>query len=512
MKRILLVDDDTIVRLYLSDVVNWEEHGMEVVGAARNGEEALELVQLYNPDIVLTDICMPKMDGIDLIHRLRKEGYDGVIYVLSCHDEFDMVKNAMQEGADDYLLKNNLNDRSINSIVRKIKNQLDQRQRKSAQMNTLQSLASKGMKAMRRELLEGIANGSLTGTMLQEQMNNAGMQGRFRRLIMVSIRPLGADKEQLDSLLRLCEQRLGQEQAEVLCLGDDALAMLIDLSDEPSEKAAAELCNRLQTVIQRLAEQYLNLQVAMGASAVCEGKDALAVSLKQASLMQENNFYGAGRWRYGIDLRTDSQLPEEAHRFLNELVELLSDADDTTIQRLYTEALKAIKKARVKKETVISWLKECDQMVLLQRTEEYYKKIVFWENLAECADDYIELRNQKQSRRVPETAGPTIRRAVKYIYDHFDEPITQTLVSRHVNLTSTYFSTLFKQEMGVGFSEFVTTIRLEWICNRLTNTSLTIKQISEDAGFPDYPYFCKTFKKMYGISPAEYRKGNMKQG
>ena len=116
MHRVLLADDDTIVRLYLTDIVNWKQYDMEVVGAARDGMEALEMIRRMEPDIVLTDISMPKMDGVQLIRQIRSEGFDGVIDVLSCHDDFDLVKNAMKEGADDYLLKNHLNDRSVTQI------------------------------------------------------------------------------------------------------------------------------------------------------------------------------------------------------------------------------------------------------------------------------------------------------------------------------------------------------------------------------------------------------------
>lgn len=510
MKQILLVDDDTIVRLYLTEIVQWENYGLEVIGAARNGQEALEMVHQFNPDIVLTDISMPKMDGIELIHHLREEGYDGVIHVLSCHDDFELVKNAMKEGADDYLLKNNLNDKSIEMVIQKILEQMEKRQRKSEHLNSLQNMATKGMKVTRSELLSDIVKGKLEASVMEDRMKNAGLKGRYHRLIAVSIRPLGADKEQVDSLLHLCEQRLGQEHAEIILLEEDTLMMLIDLADEPSEQRAADRSNHLQTLIQRLTEQYLNLHVALASSAVCDGKDALADSLRQATLMQENSFYGAGRWRYGINQTCSSEIPEEARRFEGELRELLSDADDTTIRKLYSEALRSFKKASVKKEVVLSWVRDCDQMADIQRQERFYDEAVKLEDLQEIAEEYLQIRNQKKTSMVPETAGPAIRRAVKYIYEHFDEPISQTIVSSHVNLTSTYFSSLFKQEMGLGFSEFVTKLRLEWVCNRLTTTNLTIKQISEDAGFPDYPYFCKTFKKVYQISPAEYRKRNNK--
>lgn len=105
MYRTPIVDDDMIVRMYLKDVIHWEDHGFTIVGIARDGKEALEIVKESDTDLILTDISMPRMNGIQLIQQLRRDKYDGVINVLSCHDDFEFVKSALQEGADDYLLK-----------------------------------------------------------------------------------------------------------------------------------------------------------------------------------------------------------------------------------------------------------------------------------------------------------------------------------------------------------------------------------------------------------------------
>ena len=99
MIKILLVDDDFLVRTFLSRLTNWNAHGYSVVGAAQDGEQALEMAQEYQPDIIITDISMPVMDGITLIRRLKKENNPAKIVVLSCHDDFEYVREAMKLGA-----------------------------------------------------------------------------------------------------------------------------------------------------------------------------------------------------------------------------------------------------------------------------------------------------------------------------------------------------------------------------------------------------------------------------
>lgn len=506
MHSILLVDDDMIVRTYLTEIVKWEEHGFKVVGTARDGEEALELSRSLQPDVVITDISMPRMDGVELIHCLRTEGYDGVIDVMSCHDDFDLVKNAIQGGADDYLLKNHLNEREVREMVKKISSQIEKRQRRSKQFDELQTLASRGMKEMRRELLIGILRGTVDEENMGDMLRNAGLHCSYRRLMTVLIRPIRADQEQVDTLLNLCDQRFQQERADIMYLHRDILCMLIDLTEEPSMKKASDLSERLQTLVQRMSEQYLNLEVAMAASGVCDGKNAIADSLRQANGVILNSFYGAGRWRYGVDRAMADELPEEAKIFTAKLPDLMRDADDRELRNEYEAALMAIKQVRVNQGVVISWMHECDAAVNYRRPEAQYTSMRQWDDYFCCIDEYIAERGRKKRNKIPENASPAIRRAVQYIYAHFDEPISLSLVAQHIHLSSTYFSTLFKSEMGVGFSEFLTALRMEWVCERMKSTSLTIRQISMEAGFPDYPYFCKTFKKLHGTSPAAYRK------
>ena len=282
MHRVLIVDDDTIVRMYLRDIIQWESYGFTVIGLARDGEEALEIVHREQPDVILTDISMPRMNGIELIAHLRRENYDGVINVLSCHDDFELVKSAMQQGADDYLLKNYLSDTAMEEILGKLTEQIRARSRESHQREEIQQLARKGIDVIRRELLESILRGELSETECESRMRQAKLHGRYRRLAAVMIQPTRADREQRSDLLSLCSQRLENEQADILMLHENTMVMLIDLRGISSMAQCMETISRLERMIDRLAQQYLNLELSMAASAVCDGERAIAKALRQA--------------------------------------------------------------------------------------------------------------------------------------------------------------------------------------------------------------------------------------
>lgn len=124
MIKVLLADDDFLVRTFLSRITDWEKHGYKLVGAAQDGEEALRMAKEYEPDIIITDISMPVMDGIELIRRLKEEGNAAVTIVLSCHDDFDYVKEAMKLGANEYVLKNLLTENKLLTLLEEVKSPL----------------------------------------------------------------------------------------------------------------------------------------------------------------------------------------------------------------------------------------------------------------------------------------------------------------------------------------------------------------------------------------------------
>ena len=120
MKRVLIVDDDFLVRTYLKQMIAWEEHGFYIVGDAKNGRDALEILQRDGADILIADVSMPIMDGIELTRRVKQILPQPHILILSCHDDFVYVKEAMKLGIDDYLLKNELSETTLLDALNKI--------------------------------------------------------------------------------------------------------------------------------------------------------------------------------------------------------------------------------------------------------------------------------------------------------------------------------------------------------------------------------------------------------
>ena len=132
MRKALLADDDFLVRSYLKMLSSWEKAGFEIAADVRDGEEALEILEQQEIELVVTDIAMPLMDGIELIREIRKKYPDIYVIVLSCHDEFEYVKKAMKEGADEYVLKSTLNEESLYTFLKAAEENIRKKQEKDS--------------------------------------------------------------------------------------------------------------------------------------------------------------------------------------------------------------------------------------------------------------------------------------------------------------------------------------------------------------------------------------------
>ena len=161
MYRTLVADDDFLVRSYLKTLDSWEKAGYEIVDDAEDGEEAYGFLQKEKIDVLVTDLTMPVMDGIELIRKIREENRDIYIIVLSCHDDFEYVKEAMRLGADEYVLKNSLDEDSLYDTLEKSARLIEKRREKSQEQARTRKLIHLGSHALKYYFFNGLISGML---------------------------------------------------------------------------------------------------------------------------------------------------------------------------------------------------------------------------------------------------------------------------------------------------------------------------------------------------------------
>ncbi|MDF2923289.1 MAG: two-component system response regulator [Paenibacillaceae bacterium] len=528
MTRILIVDDEILVRLSLKTLIPWSEHGFEIVGEARNGKEALELLEKDPCHIVLTDIRMPDMDGLELISRIREKWPYTRCLILSNHNDFEYVRKALRLGAVDYLLKlawvpEELLEKCkrLQSEFRQEEEDLEEKHRAAFQLERLS-----------REAREKLLRDLLTKHTSKLEIANslAGLEFDFEtsrfRVAAVAIdsyeRVLEEDRYQSEQLLNYTVANILNEMVrkngggELVEVGNGRFALL-------SSAITEELLKQLQQV----AETYAKVTLSFGVSREHREMFGLHHAFAEAEETLQKRFFRGG----GTLLFADAP----PRRAAGEPVRLVA-ANAAGWLRLFesrqTEAIlpelaawhsqwaqaEELPPAEVRDE----WL---HLLVLLNKSLESDRKDIYSvpayldqypfevvrnsETLSEIHEWFSGWLTQTMTY-VKETAGARLRPEIQAVLDIIQQEYhTQLKVSdiaRRVGFAENYLSVLFRKETGEKIVDTLTAVRMKKARELLLDPGLKIYEISEMVGYTDSNHFSKYFKKIEGVFPLEFRK------
>lgn len=522
MKKALLVDDDFLVRTYLKMLPSWEKAGFDIVADVRDGEEALEVLDKESIELVVTDIAMPLVDGIELIKEIRKR-YTGVyIIVLSCHDEFEYVKQAMKEGADEYVLKNTLNEESLYTLLVDADKKLGEKSGKEEKRQPVDK--NKQMAGINKKFL--FFNKVLAGTMTveerEEERKRSGVRGKYQNsaVVLMRLEEFGDGKDPLEEVKKeqYCLEFLEKiyagkkkdgegpkAETEVIYLGNGNFCCFVDLSDIYKSSAMYQILMDVSSACYKLCQQE-EYTYRIGVSNICIGSDALRQAYQQARLMIKMEFYSKDNISYyEVENEMGTELPMEARALLEQFDTIKHGNKKAEFEKLADAAVEAFEREKTESTLVLQWLKKIEHFL----TEHLPEKKCMIHNIGQVRERLKEISEQLfECKRIdiPEKLNQSVRRAVEYTMRHYREGISLNDVAGAAGVNSTYLSYLFHQEMGIGFANYLLNLRIEYAKKLLRESNLKIVKISEQAGFNDYHYFSKVFKKTVGKSPARYRK------
>lgn len=524
MIRTVIADDDFLVRSYLGQLGAWERAGYQLVGDCRDGEEALHTVETLQPDVLITDISMPVMNGIELIRQIRKKNRALYIIVLSCHDDFEYVKEAIQLGADEYVLKNSLNEKTLFEILDQTKHQMASRQKENQESNEAQHLMEMGRHTLKCHFFNGLLADSFSPEEQEKRRVEAGVQAKYVNSAVITLcipkwnalktqcSPLELEQYGQQFLQKLIQNLKGQKEntsdTECVYLGEGVFCCFLDLSDlRRSSMMKQRLTNVATACFHCCKEEAYAFEI--GVSSICFGKEGIRRAYQQAREMLKRSFYDKSEILYyeeGAEI--GKLLPKEAEQLLKEAQQLVEGRQYEALQSGFQKVMEECKKQYTDSRLVLHWLKALDQKLKIERPPEEYADFIKIEQLTDVCEEY----GQKlfMEKKIPQNAGPAVRKVIEFLRAHYKEPIGLTEAAEAARLNPAYLSYLFKQELGYGFSGYLLELRMECAKALLRSTNYKIKEVIVQSGFNDYHYFSKVFKRMNGISPADYRKENSK--
>lgn len=533
MYRVLIVDDEKIVRIALKSIIPWEENGFTIVGAAGDGMSALSMVEDSYPDIIITDLKMPKLDGIGLIKKLKENGYKGRIIVLSNYGEFELVREAMKYGACDYLLKLTLKSEELLELLMKITEDIkaERSQNELEQLEKIEIRESRQVLKSQffRELLsDGIADlGSIKRK--GEKLNVKLEESSFFMLYILIDNLNGNlftakinDRKLLTaSVSNIVSEILSiKSGVEVIETGIDTFLAIIPCDDGEDfrEKAYQAGINISRSIL-----TYLNITVSIVVGGQFKGLQEMKKIYDACVASAEVRFYKG----YGSIIGMDSHVNKMDNPCLMELAAITASEikrflevgglamANAEIEKILTYAEKEMVEPNELKRLIRFVIEDLDKQLIEWRLKSSLPRIRFEEELLksqtiEKVRAIVHECLQDLKLMVDEAKNEKFRKEIclikDYIVRHYDEKINLEMIAKQVNMNKSYLCRMFKKETGKTLVNYLNDIRMQKAYELLKQPGSTVKEVSAAVGISDQFYFYRVFTKYSGVNPTEFKK------
>ncbi len=535
MIRILIADDEKWIRAIIKDVIySSSDKDYIISGEASDGQEALDLVLDSQPDILLTDIRMPELDGLELMKEVIKLNPHLKIVFISGYDEFEYAQRALKLGAFDYLLKP-IEEAYLLEVLNSAKEAIYMEREKQASDQLLKIQHEAGFNLLRENFLSDILKGtSLTIDEFNKQSKHLGLvfDKPVFGVMTISLddyRAKTADltKPQVFSLvsaLKTSLNRVAKKYLKGYCLckvpDDNEINILFNNDAYLTKEYISDVFN----IIQKLMRRHFNVSCSAGVSSQQHGISKISALYAEAVwAIKYKMIYGLGCVLFyediqnikvreialSKDLAQEISLNLELRNFQNAssildgiFIQLDTYKDSTPVlikNTLWKFLLDIISKldCKVSLENKLygfdqnSVYEEFKRMETLGETKAYLK------NLFKSI-----VNNHMQNESGYNNA---VESAKKFISANYYKDISLELMANYVYLNPSYFSELFKKETGRNFIEYLTGVRINRAKELLKNTGLKSYEVCEAVGYTDSKYFSKLFKKIVGVTPSEYK-------
>ncbi|BBI31615.1 response regulator transcription factor [Cohnella abietis] len=534
MLSMVIVEDERTTLEGLRTLIDWESLGIRICGEAENGLAALRLLEHETIDLLLTDIRMPLMDGLQLITEIRERGWDIACVVLSGYGDFEYAQQALRLGVSDFLIKP-CSPREIRSVFEKIATRLAEKQQQNDLLRGLQQRLHTSLPLVKSQLIrQWLHSPAQVTDDRQEQMKQAGLSISSEHILTLVIRMDGCTIEKLHynrndtellgfaaaNIVRETLEHTLRQPVEVVKEQGDIVVVINGLLEWCEPKLMEGLA-RLNANL----DEYLRVSVSIGISQSQPSINDLCEGYREAIEALELRFYrGTGSTYFYRDLeeRTsnaggDAALWKLEQSTLEHLRSgLYAEALNDTEQWLITlQETDAPSRSQVNART-LSFLNQMAQLELepshspdpLRGWDHLEEGINRTETLEELASFvYRFIRQLVQSLNPHKTPKRKVQQALDLIAEQNAMPgLSLASVSKALFVSSTYLSTLFKQELGINFLDYVHQFRIEKAKALLQSADCKIQTVAKEVGYFDEAHFTKTFKKWTGILPSQYRR------
>lgn len=518
--KVFLVEDEVVTREGIRDNVDWKGNGFEFSGEAPDGDMALPLIQAIKPDVLITDIKMPFMDGLQLCKIIRERMPWVKVVILSGHDEFEYAQEAIKLGVNEYLLKP-ITVQEMHKVLHKIVAQLDHEKNEQENLKKLQEQLEENQPLLRDQLLLQIVTGAISSTEAIERGQSLGLDlvARFYSIIILKIemrdRSEKFDYVEYKQVQRIVSGLIGNNPDIYLLKKDwEELVLLIKgnipqyLEEESNlllgsiktelEKTGTQYYigvgsqkNRIADIYQSFLEAFVSIQNTTDLE-----KGTANQVLEKAELLKIN--------KSAVETYLNCGVKEDCEDFFNSYIQPLGE----TVLKSY------LIKNYIFMDVALGTAKLVNNLggnidIIIPEFNSIETLLANIKTIEQLKDQMCKILVEALSFRDSQTSGQHTRvigQAKEYIDENYMEPnLSLYEVASQVNLSSSHFSVVFSQGTCQTFKEYLTTVRINKAKEMLRSSSLSSNDIAYQVGFNDPHYFSYVFKKNTGFSPTEFR-------
>ena len=527
MYSVFAVDDEPIVLEGIRSKIDWEGSGFTFAGEATDGEIALSMIHEIKPDILITDIKMPFMDGLQLAQAIKQTQPWIKIIILSGHDEFDYAKKAISIGIEDYLLKPFTPDELITSL-NKTAAQIDKERKQLSDISKMKEELKSKEALIKKDFLNNLVHGEADTNNLMQKCGELGINliSRYYKVLISRIESRSGNTQNQQEACSLLNSYSSAISEAVSFFHHTNL--LVCIFKGTSQNELEDNIFRAAETISHIATKNEDCTVLTAIGKTVEHLSQLKISYEDAKKILDVNSKNLENRIISSDDLTDFSSRENNETVLDiregdPLVDKLKYAAKGDVQNIIEESMELIKKNPDQFSVFASYLlvdlifavsklveklggniKELNPEILQRKfiDDAVSDESRFTKTLEQVLNFALEFRDSKVTGKYADV----ILKAKRFIEENYsDQNTTLTTVAEAVCLSPNHFSTIFSQECKTTFIEYLTNVRLENAKRLMRETDMKGYDIAYECGFSDPHYFSYIFKKNTGLSPREYK-------
>lgn len=523
--RAILADDELLILRGLRKLIDWERLNIEIVGEAHTGGEVMCLIEEKKPDLIISDINMPEMTGLEMLRLIADRKLPVKVIFISGYQEFAYAKDAVTYGAVDYLLKP-VEKEKLEQAVDKALHSLQEEKK-------LEIFETAETEEMYRRIVKGV-RGKIDADYLYEEFRKLDVDIRGKDMVTVGIRLLflknTAESSKLNelfvfSVFNRIHNELKERDWGFIVKKEMNTCYFMFLLDPEEREADVE--RKLETVLQMI-RNYDQYAVKAGVGGRISDLSRLALEYDSARFALELYYFTEEEtiWYDKIQRDFNDSLEDYENGFKrllacftegkgdykNETGNILSvirslhfGSRFAAVNRcilLVHDMTKELMKLRILDESFVR---------IEEETEMEIRRKGLYRLACACVTEYLGRVEQTVRKGAGNEQEKEIRRIARYLEEHYRENITLESMAEVFSMNPYYFSSYFKKNMGENFKTYLTELRMGRAELLLRSTDMKSYQIALEVGYKNVRQFNENFKARYGMSPSEYRKKNEKK-